>query len=333
MIEANPLDAFGSDQAEKDFFITTRGPHSHSSCQDDLSEGGFNINRWVVRGAYLPEVPVVHWISDNLKKDPFSLKYNIKELIDEGTYAKVYKCSPVDQPTVEYAVKLVSKQQILTLGMAGYLKREISIMRQLDCPSICRFIDFIETDTEYYLVMELLEGGTLDKEYAMYDEEEIRAYSYQVARALKHLHDNGVFHADLQLNNVCKANRDRGCYKVKVVDFGISDYYGEAKHSGFFGNLYYAAPEMLNGNKYDGRGTDVWAFGVCLFRLCAGYKPFKNANAIINGKTTIPIQDEDDLPEECKDLLSQIFQTNPNQRPDIDKILKHSFFEDCNVLI
>uniref|UniRef100_A0A6U0LRA3 Protein kinase domain-containing protein n=1 Tax=Percolomonas cosmopolitus TaxID=63605 RepID=A0A6U0LRA3_9EUKA len=315
---------------EQDFVVMSRGPKFEDSFDLD---SGYDIARRVClyRTQTAPENRAVCWISDKLKKNAFTLKYQLGRLIDEGTYAKVYRCYTNDSFEKEYAVKVMDKQQMISLGMLPYLRREVSILKQIrNASGVCKFIDFMETGDKFYLVLELLHGGSLDREFFTYEECELRSFTFQVAKTLKHLHGIGIFHADLQLGNICKVNKSTACTKVKLVDFGLSDYCSRGKkHCRCVGNLYYAAPEMLLQKEYEGPEIDIWALGVCLFKLATGYRPFKNSDAIINGKFMIPLEDEDQLSDECKNLITEILQVDPAKRLNIEQILDHPFFDAC----
>lgn len=316
--------------ADRDF-IVTRCCSPVIDTFDDLYDTGFHISRHIRDSRYYNENynPAVYWISDKLKKNEFTLKYTLKDKIDEGTYASVYKCSPNRSPNTIYAVKIVNKAQMVAIGLGSYMTREIDILRNInDGPNICKLIDFIETSTHYYLVMEYLSGGTLEKDRDIFEESEYKNYIYQVALALKYLHSNGIFHSDLQLGNICKYSRDVACFKVKLIDFGLSGFISMDKYYTPVGNMYYHSPEMLNGNGYHGPEVDVWALGVCLFKLATGFKPFKNSECIKEGKLLFSLDDED-VSDEFKDLIQSIFQIDPLLRPTIDDILKHPFFDSC----
>ena len=96
----------------------------------------------------------------------------------------------------------------------------------------------------------------------------------QIISAIKHLHDHGICHRDLKLENIMLENRNIRDPMVKVIDFGLAQYF----HSDTdmmctkTGTPYYMAPEVIEG-KYD-ESCDMWSIGVITYCLLAGYPPF-----------------------------------------------------------
>lgn len=99
----------------------------------------------------------------------------------------------------------------------------------------------------------------------------------QVLMAIKHMHDSGICHRDLKLENIMfetkgKATKDP---MIKVIDFGFAKYFSTIESdlmTSRTGTPYYMAPEVLSG-AYD-KSCDLWAIGVMTYCLLAGYPPF-----------------------------------------------------------
>ena len=94
------------------------------------------------------------------------------------------------------------------------------------------------------------------------------------------------------------------------------------------GSPCYAAPEMLQGRKYQGLMTDIWSSGVILYAMLCGYLPFEDPNTeelyrkIIDGRFEMP----ENLSEDAKDLIRNILRTDPKKRFNIAKIKGHRWF-------
>lgn len=97
------------------------------------------------------------------------------------------------------------------------------------------------------------------------------------------------------------------------------------------GTLGYLSPEMIRGNPY-GKPIDLWSFGVILFEILAGYPPFYDENEdeiyqmINEGRYTFHDLYWQNISNEAKDLISHLFQVDPNQRYTVDQALAHPWF-------
>jgi serine/threonine protein kinase len=145
-----------------------------------------------------------------------------------------------------------------------------------------------------YMVMEYVEGQTLDKElqqHGRFSAHEALEILEPVARALDMAHTNGVVHRDLKPENVMLSRDANGRLHVKLLDLGIAKLRGvaDAVAGGDDGGLtvagqilgtpYYMSPEQWGarprdgGIDVDGR-TDIYSLGIIFYELCAGHKPF-----------------------------------------------------------
>ena len=105
---------------------------------------------------------------------------------------------------------------------------------------------------------------------------EANAYFTEVTNAIGFLHDQGIAHRDLKLENILLVDG-----RCKLCDFGLStDRTGDALFD-VCGSLSYVAPEVkaLTRYGYDGRIADIWSLGICLFALLCGFFPFTEASA------------------------------------------------------
>lgn len=157
--------------------------------------------------------------------------------------------------------------------------------------SIISLVGDATTDRDGWLFLEMASGGELfDRlmDSGRLSERAAWPYFKALTDAVQHCHSVGVVHRDLKLENVMlDADDPRG---IRVIDFGLavqcklaedgsidkSDARSEAA-----GTQAYRAPEM-NGSPYDPSKVDVWAMGIILFSLCAGFFPLKEANASVD---------------------------------------------------
>ncbi|KAJ7925836.1 kinase-like protein [Mycena leptocephala] len=151
-------------------------------------------------------------------------------------------------------------------------------------PNICPLLDFFEDSHYYYLVLPSTLPEQLPDQPAppsdLFDLVEnypqglppasIRSYLGQLADALAFLHERGIVHRDVKDENVILGPRG----KCILIDFGSSGLVKRGGWDTFSGTLDYAGPEILRGERYEGKEQDVWAFGVVAYVLLVGECPF-----------------------------------------------------------
>ncbi|MHB8654962.1 MAG: protein kinase domain-containing protein [Terriglobia bacterium] len=160
----------------------------------------------------------------------------------------------------------------------------------LNHPGITTVYEVGEEGNHVFIVMELVTGSTLRREIAKgrMDPKILVRLVIQIAEALEAAHAHGVIHGDIKPENIILQSDGR----VKLLDFGIArqtsaetaSLFGVETvssmlpDSGLIGTLAYMAPEQLRGERADAR-TDLFALGVVLYEMAAGYRPFPGPTA------------------------------------------------------
>ncbi|CAH8264681.1 unnamed protein product [Arabidopsis lyrata] len=257
-------------------------------------------------------------------------KYELGKLLGHGSFAKVYLAKNINSGE-DVAIKVIDKEKIVKSGMAGHIKREISILRRVRHPYIVHLLEVMATKTKIYIVMEYVRGGELYNTVARgrLREGTARRYFQQLISAVAFCHSRGVYHRDLKLENLLLD--DMG--NVKVSDFGLSVVSEQLKQDGicqtFCGTPAYLAPEVLTRKGYDGAKADIWSCGVILFVLMAGYLPFDDKNILVMYKKIYKGQFK--CPKwfapELARLVTRMLDTNPDTRITIPEIMKHRWFK------
>ena len=173
-------------------------------------------------------------------------------------------------------------------------EREARAVSSLNHPHICTLYDVGEQDGVHFLVMELVEGDTLQQrlEKGRLPLDQALEYAIQIADALDKAHRQGVVHRDLKPGNIM-ITKSAG---VKLLDFGLAKLKGDAAQVSplsqmptqdpsapltaegtIIGTLQYMAPEQLEGKEADAR-TDIFAFGVVAYEMVTGKKAFEGAS-------------------------------------------------------
>jgi len=221
------------------------------------------------------------------------------------------------------AVKILEKSRIKEQNDIERIQREIKILSLVRHPNIATLYEIIETEDEFYMIMEYCHGGELFdyivSKQRLREREACRFYQDLVS-GIEYIHTVNVCHRDLKPENLLLDSRKR----IKIVDFGLSNLYKDDKDTlkTACGSPCYAAPEMIAGKRYKGLGVDVWSSGVVLYAMICGYLPFEDPvtsklyKKIMRADYEIP----DWLSNASIDLLSRVLNTSPEDRYTIDEV-------------
>ena len=193
-----------------------------------------------------------------------------------------------------------------------------------------KLFETFESEKHIVLVMELCAGGDLlnyVRKRRRLKEEYAKYIFKQVIEGIAHVHQKGVLHRDIKLDNILLDGKG----VVKIGDFGVSRIITNIndRMTEQCGTPAYIAPEILRDKGYYGFACDVWSAGVVLYAMLYGTVPFKANNMndlhklIMKGKYTL----KDDISESSRDLLKNLLQRDPNQRMSIPDILNHPWMQ------
>lgn len=185
----------------------------------------------------------------------------------------------------DVALKVVRKDAGLDAASSQGLLQEARASSALSHPNICTVYEVGETEGELYIVMELVEGKSLDELSAGVGlpAESVLRYGAQIAAALSRAHDRGIIHRDLKAANIVITAEGL----AKVLDFGLARRIATTTPGGatrslnavqdgstMSGTLSYMAPEILCAAPADAR-SDLWSLGVVLYYAACGRLPFE----------------------------------------------------------
>ncbi len=262
--------------------------------------------------------------------DVIADKYELVHLLGRGATGEVWLANHKTL-TEGVAIKLLSP----TVWVGGDAKRvqaaarfrfEAQIAARLARKTrhIVRVTDHGEADGIAYLVMELLEGMTLETKLAKggpLSPIEVKKLVSQVARALDYAHAEGVLHRDLKPSNLFLTRGEDGEMLVKVLDFGIAQMMrGRASSGAFstdrdliFGTPGYMSPEQALGRAdLDGR-CDLWALATIAYESLTQELPIAGAsvpeliNAVRSGRTIPIVEYRPDLPQSVGAFFEHAF--------------------------
>jgi tetratricopeptide (TPR) repeat protein len=196
--------------------------------------------------------------------------------------------------------------------------REARAAAALNHPNIVTVHDVDEDNGVYFITMELLVGRTLSqvlKQHGRLAWRDAARVALQVAAGLGYAHGQRIVHRDIKSSNLFLTD-DR---IVKVMDFGLAKMLEEVRRGATVigGTPYYMAPEQAAGDAVDAR-ADLYAFGVTLFELVVGQRPFETGDVAYHHRHT-PAPDPRSLgaplPEPFAALILQMMAKSPADRP------------------
>ena len=249
--------------------------------------------------------------------------YRIVEKLGGGGMGVVFRAYD-EQLRRDVALKVLPIDRLEDPKARARLRREAQTAAALNHPNVCAVYEVAEAEGVLYIAMEFVNGCTLRELAAEGLPIDIWfKYATQISEALAYSHRLGILHRDIKTSNVMISSDGR----AKVVDFGLAKNLQEnineitrsnlaAEEGGFVGTLPYTAPEVLQGQSPDSR-SDVWSFGVLLFEMLTGHRPFKGrtayevSSAILNlGPEPIPSS----IPPHIKAVIQRCLRKLPNER-------------------
>lgn len=222
------------------------------------------------------------------------------------------------------AIKIVNKEK-LSESVLQKVEREIAIMKLIEHPHVLHLYDVYENKKYLYLLLEHVSGGELF-DYLVRKgrlmSKEARKFFRQIISALDFCHAHNICHRDLKPENLLLDERNN----IKVADFGMASLQVEGSMlETSCGSPHYACPEVIRGEKYDGRKADVWSCGVILYALLVGALPFDDDNLrnllekVKRGVFHIPHF----VPADVQSLLRAMIEVDPGKRYSLADVFKH----------
>ncbi len=249
-------------------------------------------------------------------------RFEVERLLGRGSMGAVLLAK---DPAIDrvVAIKLVQTAAHLTPAQRDKYRerfyREASAAGQLLHPAIATVFDVGHTDDGApFLVMEYVKGETLREllENGKLPLVETLRIARDILEALSFAHAQGIVHRDVKPSNVMVTAERRG----KIMDFGIAHVMGSELTGGdLFGSPYYMAPEQLAKGPITER-TDLFSFGVVLYRMLTGVFPFTGdsfaavAHAILHEKPVPPERLDSRIPKAISELVLRCLEKSPEKR-------------------
>eukprot|EP01102_Stenamoeba_stenopodia_P019843 TRINITY_DN757_c0_g3_i1.p1 TRINITY_DN757_c0_g3~~TRINITY_DN757_c0_g3_i1.p1 ORF type:complete len:494 (-),score=143.03 TRINITY_DN757_c0_g3_i1:281-1666(-) len=265
--------------------------------------------------------------------DLLQLGYQVLGELGEGAFGTVVKAKDIASDKL-VAIKVIPKKH---LGKGELLKvhLEVQSMKALDHPNIVQLLDFKETDSGMYIVLEYCSKGDLlthvqSKERL--SESEALVLFRHLVNGMDYAHKKNVIHRDIKLENLLLAQDG----SLKIADWGFARSWSpDSLIKGEYpGSLHYASPEIVTATPYSGPEVDIWSMGVTLYGICSGCLPFfgNNDEIIVDRIKTSTFPLFHTFSKDLKDLLTHMLDYNSTKRFTIEQIKNHPWVS-CRVKI
>ena len=258
--------------------------------------------------------------------------YVISKTLGKGTFGKVKLAYNQENKNEKYACKILLKSNIKDEDDNLRCKREMDILKKMHHVNVVRTYEIISTETTFYIFMDFCAKGELFNYIVVkqrLSEKKSAFFYYQLINGIEYIHKKGVCHRDLKPENLLLTEKN----KLKIIDFGLSNYFNGNLLETPCGSPCYASPEMVRGHKYDGFKIDIWSSGIILYAMLCGYLPFEemendDCNEVLF-KNIMECNVEyppEFIPPDAKSLLKKILVKDPRRRITIEEIKMEKFY-------
>jgi len=250
-------------------------------------------------------------------------KYQVIRELGKGASAKVYLA---DDPFAKrkVAIKLAYPDALKNSEDGAFYRsmflNEAALAGKLSHPHIVQIYDAVVEDQYSYIVMEFVEGGTLEKfcvPGALLETRQVAEIAFKCVRALAFAHKLGLTHRDLKPGNILHSDGS----DIKIADFGASiNKVSDRTVITNVGSPAYMAPELVTGAAQASHLTDIYALGVVMYYMLTGRLPFTGASTmsviyqIVNTEPERPGAHRNDLPPELDAIVMKAISKDPAKR-------------------
>ena len=261
--------------------------------------------------------------------------------LGQGAFATVKKAERLSDKKL-FAIKIISKLKLVGTALGG-VQSEMEVLTSINHPRIVKLHDFFEDAENFYIVMDLVEGGDLMDfvaENGSIEEDACCEIAFQILQAVKYMHERNITHRDLKPDNIL-IEQDSPVL-IKITDFGLAKK-GNAFKT-FCGTLAYIAPELLqdiaNRNQLRPRymrpeyttQVDMWSLGCLVYVIMTGHLPFSASSEedlfkqIKIGEFHQGPLKMNNISEKGQSFLKALICVDPSKRLNAQEALKHSWF-------
>jgi serine/threonine protein kinase len=271
--------------------------------------------------------------------------YKIEGAVGTGSMGEVHKVRHLDRGTV-HALKYLP---LPAKKIRQRLLREAEVQTRLSHPNVVTLTEVIEVDGDPGLVMEFVDGPSLDIWLATNKPNLIEAEALfrGIVAGVAHAHRRDLVHRDLKPSNVLLARTSSGLIP-KVSDFGIAKVLDSSSPSGAsgltrtgtsLGSPAYMAPEQVRDARMVDQTADIWSLGCILYELVLHRRPFQGddvlavMNAAATASFTPPRELRPDLPERFVKAIEGCLKVDRDERFDTCELLLQALDEGSTATV
>ncbi len=257
--------------------------------------------------------------------------YRIESKLGEGGMGVVYKARDLSLDRT-VAIKVLPPDKVADPARKQRFVQEAKAASALNHANIVTIYDIRSQDGVDFIVMECIEGKTLDELIpgkGLHPAQALK-YAVQIADGLANAHGAGILHRDLKPTNVMVSEEGR----VKILDFGLAKLLEPAESSAedptrtarpptqegtVLGTAAYMSPEQAEARKLDGR-SDIFSFGSVLYEMVTGRKPFTGdsrlsvMSKILNENPKPPTEVSATIPADLEKIIARCLRKDPARR-------------------
>jgi tRNA A-37 threonylcarbamoyl transferase component Bud32 len=255
---------------------------------------------------------------------PLQGRYVLEVALKRTMMAHVYRAIDMVSQNRVVVKQLLSGKEGDIISWRRF-HREAEILRSLNHPCIVGLIDTFHVDEYNYIVMEYINGGTVDQLLSREGRQPLPLVLdiiTGVADALRHAHQKNIIHRDIKPANILLTQE----LSPRLADFGVAYLLDSqvriTEHDAIVGTVAYLAPEGYS-NLVPTPAQDVWSMGVTLYEMLTGVLPFvgRTQEHVLNAVLNDPIPNvrhiRPDVPEALNQLIKETLQRDPTKRlPD-----------------
>lgn len=247
-------------------------------------------------------------------------RYEIVARIGGGGMAIVYKAYDTLLHR-HVAVKVLREQFVHDEEFIQRFLREARSAASLSHPNVVSIYDVGQDDEIHYIVMELIEGSTLNdiiKDRAPLQPDEAVRIASQICDALDHAHQNGIIHRDIKPHNILISKNGR----IKVTDFGIARAVTSSditQTGAVLGSVHYFSPEHAKGVQ-QGEKSDIYSLGAVIYQMVTNRLPFAGDSPISVALKHLQENIEEPrsinplIPQSLENIILKAMRKDPEER-------------------
>ena len=260
--------------------------------------------------------------------------YRVLDRIGSGGMGMVFAGEDINLGR-RVALKFLSAELAGNAQALERFKLEARTASSLNHPNICTIYEVGESDGEYFIAMELIEGEALDKYLARHrlDLQEMLDLGIQMADALDAAHSQGILHRDIKPANMLVTARGQ----VKILDFGLAKLMADQKREKLVGatavtvdehltspgstvgTTAFMSPEQARGKELDAR-SDLFSLGAVLYQMATGRLPFEGEttavifDGILNRAPLAPSELNPEIPPKLEEIIRTALEKDRDLR-------------------